>query len=109
MRSRLPRRRKFVQMAQLDVQDSGLQRVQTRIAADGLVVVFRLLPVVGYHSDAVGQQIVPRHQRAAIAVTRQGFGGEERGCADVPDGSRPLRRAIRKGISGSQRLGVVFV
>ncbi len=98
----------IVQMRQLDVQDGGLQGVQTRIATDFI------MPVTDFHAmvydlpQLFGQTVVLREERAAVAVAAQVLGWEERRAADFAHRAGLATAAVRKNIVGANGLAGIF-
>ena len=60
--------RELLQMLQLHIQHSSLQRVQTGVASDPPMVVFAFLAMIGNHADTGSQRLVGSHQRPPIAI-----------------------------------------
>ena len=72
----------FVQYGQLGQQDGGLQGIQAAVHAHTDVVVAAVLAVAGNLAQHLGQFVVVGKDGAAVAVTAQGFAGEEAGAGN---------------------------
>ena len=68
LRSRPPQLVGLGQVAQLDGQNRGLQRIEPAVVAQHLVIVLRLLAVVSQHANPLGNLIVVGHNNPAVAV-----------------------------------------
>ena len=55
------------EMAQLDPEQRGVQRVHPEVAADGLVIIFRRAAVHAKDARALGQAVVVGGDHAAVA------------------------------------------
>jgi hypothetical protein len=93
----------FVQHGQFGQQDGGLQGVQPAVHAHADVVVAAVLAVAGNLAQHLGQFVVVRKNRAAVAVAAQGLAREEAGA-----GHGAQVAAFAALVSGAKTLGGVF-
>ena len=100
--------RELLQMLQLHIQHSSLQRVQTGVASDPPMVVFAFLAMIGNHADTGSQRLVGSHQRPPIAIAGQRLGWKKRCRPDMSDRPGLSYPPVGKDIIGTNRLSVIF-
>ena len=62
-----------IEIRQLDLQDRGLDRVEPEVAADDVMEIARLHPVLAKNSEALRQLVVIAHDRCRRLRPRQDF------------------------------------
>ncbi len=86
-----------------DAQEGALQRVHAEIAADVVMVVFRLAAVHTQHACVFSQVVVIRHQHAAVSEAAEVLAREEAVGAEVAH-----RAAVTAFIPRADRLRCVL-
>ena len=100
--------RELPQMLQLHIQHGSLQRIQTGVTSDPLMMVFVFLAMIGNHADTGSQHLVGSHQRTSIAIAGQRLGREKGSRPDMSDRSGLSYPPVGKRIIGTNGLGVIF-
>ena len=95
--------RPAIEVLELDAQDGGVDRVESEIAADDLVVIFRMRAVPAQEADLVGQGAVLSDHGPAVAEAAEVLRREKRIAADRPHRSGPASSVFR-----ANRLGGVL-
>src|SRR5258708_21354590 len=99
----LPARRPAVQAKELDLQDRGLDGVQTEVAAHHFVIVLGIRAVVSQDTHLLRQGRIVSHDRSAIAERPEVFRRKEREAAN-----RAHRAGAAALVFGADRLGGVL-
>ena len=81
-----------IQARKLYSQDSGLQGVQTAIAAEDIVVVLLLAAVHAKHLEALRHSRVVGGHQATVARAAQVFRGEEAEASEMAKGADETTR-----------------
>ena len=89
-------------MRQLDAEDRRLQRVETEVAANLVMVVFGLGPVVAQTPHARGESIVIRGDQTRVAECAEILAGKEREATEQPE--RACLAASIRGADGLCRI-----
>ena len=90
-------------MRQLDVQQSGLERIHAEVGADLAMEIFRLHAVHAEHAGALGERIVLRRDQAGITHAAEVLGREEARGAEITGRHRAASLP-----AGAHRLGGVL-
>jgi hypothetical protein len=90
-------------MQKFDPQEGGLEGIETEIASDSLVIVFRFHPMDMEHAGFFGKGGVVRREQAGVSERAKVFTGEEAVAAKMADAAGWFFF-----IGGSESLGRVF-
>src|SRR5205807_3938669 len=89
----LARRRPAVEMGELGGDDGGLERVETKVSADDLVMVFRLRPVSAEAAKLFGPLAIVGDDHAGVAGGADDLRRKERETPVVDNAAGPQPRA----------------